>query len=155
MEKTKAVKKAKISENIQTPKTCTQSSEFINYIIGDIQTNLYYYTIKDESILIFDKSNKVVSDVDNILPNVKHENISKIICPFIKKYHFGFDIKFACLDNEIGNPILYVFLMPFVSTDNYYIIKVGYTKDIIQRHNDLKKEFNVDEIYLIYAKQIN
>ena len=50
------------------------------------------------------------------------------------KYHYNFSVKYTCLENEIGNPILYVFLLPFVSVDNYYIIKVGYAKDVIKRY---------------------
>ena len=155
MENTKEiVKKKKISELIQTPKTCIESTKFIDFVTNKIN-NLYYFTIKDENITIYNKTNEIISNIDIISSNIDHENVSKIIAPFIKKYHYNFSIKFACLENEIGNPILYVFLMPFVSSDNYYIIKVGYTKNIIQRYGELKKEFDVNKIYLIYAKRIN
>ncbi len=70
-------------------------------------------------------------------------------------HHNKFDARFACLKNQVGNTVLYIFLLPFVSKDKEYIVKVGYTKDIIQRHSDLKKEFGVDDIYLMYVYQIS
>ena len=154
MEKTnKIVKNEKISVLLQSPKTCTLSKKFIKLIIVSLEINFYRFIFKDENIIIYDNDNKIIN-TEFIQPNIKHENIAKIIAPFIKKYHFDFSIKYACLENDIGNPVLYIFIMPFVLPDNYYIIKVGYTKNIIQRYHELKKEFNVDEIYLIYSKKI-
>ena len=40
---------------------------------------------------------------------------------------------------------MYVFLLPFVSQENKYIIKIGYTTNIIKRHKELKTEFDVNE----------
>ena len=57
-------------------------------------------------------------------------------------------------DDQIENTILYVFLLPIVSKNNEFIIKIGYAKDLLERQKQLKKEFNIDEIYLIYAHQI-
>ena len=94
-------------------------------------------------------------DIKQYFPNTKHKIISKIIASFVKKYHFDFDVKFACLNEQNANPVLYVFLLPFVSNDNFYLIKIGYTKNLIVRYDELKKEFNVDYIYLIYAFQID
>ena len=154
MEKTiELVKKKKISEPIQTPKTSILSKKIINLIINNLKNNLYHFVFKEENVVIYDENNNIIN-CDIIQPNVNHNLISKIIAVFINKYHFNFDIKYACLENEIGNPVLYVFLMPFVSIDNYYIIKVGYTKDINQRHQELKKEFGIDSIYLLYIKKI-
>src|SRR3990167_5400275 len=57
--------------------------------------------------------------------------------------------------NEIAKPILYVFLLPFVSQENKYIIKIGYTTNIIKRHKELKTEFDVNEIKLLYCYLID
>ena len=50
---------------------------------------------------------------------------------------------------------MYVFLLPFVSQENKYIIKIGYTTNIIKRHKELKTEFDVNEIKLLYCYLID
>ena len=45
--------------------------------------------------------------------------------------------------------------MPFVSQENKYIIKIGYTTNIIKRHKELKTEFDVNEIKLLYCYLID
>jgi len=120
----------------------------MNKVIKKINTNIYNISIIDNEITFLDKENK------KLLIEPKIEN-SKFIASVITKYQNNFSVKFACLQEEICNPIIYIFLLPFVTINNYYIIKVGYTKDIITRYINLKKEFGVNEIYLMYAYQIN
>jgi hypothetical protein len=141
---------------LQTPKTCVKSKSYIKHIKTHLnKKNLFDISFKKSDIIINNKD-KIINDmtITNYISNKKHIEISKVIVSFIIKYHNNFSVKYACLENEIGNPILYVFLLPFVSIDNYYIIKVGYTKNIIKRYEQLKKEFNVEDIYLIYVIQI-
>lgn len=156
IESKEIVKKTKLTEPVQIPKTCAESSKYIDFVTDNIGArSRAHFTIKNEDIEIYDKSGEIISNIDSFIPNVDHEDISKLIAPFVQNYHINFSSKYACLEGDIGNPILYVFLMPFVSASNYYIIKVGYTKNLIQRYGELKKDFGVDEIYLIYAKQIS
>jgi hypothetical protein len=141
---------------LQTPKTCVKSKSYIKHIKTYLnKKNLFDISFKKSDIIINNKD-KIINDdtITNYVSNKKHIEISKVIASFIMKYHNNFSVKYACLENEIGNPILYVFLLPFVSIDNYYIIKVGYTKDIIKRYEQLKKEFNVKDIYLMYVIKI-
>ena len=42
-------------------------------------------------------------------------------------------------------------MLPFVTENNLFIVKIGYTTDLIKRYNELKKEFGVDELKLIYS----
>jgi hypothetical protein len=35
-------------------------------------------------------------------------------------------------------PVLYIFMLPFVTKNNKYIIKIGYKTYLIKRHNELK-----------------
>lgn len=147
------VKKSKPAEPVQTPKTCSDSSKYIDFITENIKRKSRFI-IKDEDIIISNESGEIISNKD-FTPNVDHEDISQLIAPFVHRYHRNFSSKYACLEGDTGNPILYVFVMPFVSADNHYIIKVGYTKNLTQRYGELKKDFGVDEIYLMYAKQIS
>ena len=143
---------------LQTPKTCVKSESYIKHIKSHLdKKKLFNISFNKSDIIIKDKENKVINDdvIKEYISNKKHIEISKVISSFIMKYHYNFSVKYTCLENEIGNPILYVFLLPFVSIDNYYIIKVGYTKDVMKRYEQLKKEFNVDDIYLMYVIQIN
>jgi hypothetical protein len=156
------------SKKICVPKTCVDSLKYIKYIKTNLNKNVYTISFNNDIFSLKDVNNKVL-DNDDILSyssNTKHSKISAIIASFINKYHFNFNVKYASLENDIGrkqvcnpaslgNPVLYVFLLPFVSIDNYYIIKVGYTKNIIKRYSELKKEFNVDDIYLMYSIQIS
>ena len=146
-----------ITNPIQIPKTCDDSKKFFNFINFHLKKNIYEINFQNNDIIFLDTGKNIISinDINYYSSNTNHKYISKIIASFIMKYHYKFNVKYACLKNEIGNPIIYVFLLPYVSQDNYYIIKVGYTKNIIQRYTELKKEFNVEEIYLMYAYKIN
>ena len=90
-------------------------------------------------------NNKVIEDGE------LNNNTSLILSSFISKYHDNLNLKYVKLVDEIANPVIYIFLLPFVSKDNLFIIKLGYTTDLIKRYNQLKKEFDVDEIKLIYS----
>lgn len=132
---------------IMTPKTIIDSKIFLNKVLEKIGIDIYNISINDEEIIFLDDDNKKLS-INPVLED------SKFIASLIKMYHNDFDIKYACIEKEIGNPILYIFLLPFVSEKGCYLIKLGYTKDIIQRYKDLKKEFGITEIYLMYACKI-
>ena len=143
---------------LQTPKTCVSSENYIKHIKSHLdKKKLFNISFNKSDIIIKDKKDKVINDdiIKEYISNKKHIEISKIIASFINKYYCNFNVKYSCLEHEIDNPILYVFLLPFVSIDNYYIIKVGYTKDVMERYKQLKKEFNVEEIYLMYIIQIS
>ena len=143
---------------LQTPKTCVKSVNYIKHIKSHLdKKKLFNISFNKSDIIIKDKENKVINDdvIKEYISNKKQTEISKVIASFINKYHYNFSVKYSCLEYEIGNPILYVFLLPFVSIDNYYIIKVGYTKDVMKRYEQLKKEFNVKDIYLMYIIQIS
>ena len=143
---------------LQTPKTCVESENYIKHIKNYLgKKNLFSISFSKSDITIKNKKNEIIHNdvIKEYISNKKHVEISKIISSFIIKYHYNFSVKYARLEHEIGNPILYVFLLPFVSIDNYYIIKVGYSKDIIKRYEQLKKEFNVKDIYLMYIIQIS
>lgn len=127
---------------LQTPKTCVESKNYIKHIKSHLdKKKLFNISFNKSDIIIKDKEDKVINDniIKEYISNKKHIEISKITASFINKYHYNFNIKYSCLEHEIGNPILYVFLLPFVSTDNYYIIKVEYTKDVMKRYEQLKK----------------
>ena len=144
-----------VLKTVFTPKTVAESKPSLDLIFNNINNNTFFnIDIIDDTIKIYDNNN-ILSNENIKLYKNNDKNIAKIIASFIKKYHYEFDVKFACLIKEVGNPVLYIFLLPVVSTDGYYLIKVGFTKNINNRYSELKNEFNFDKIYLLYIFQIN
>ena len=145
-EKTKIETKSK-KVILSIPKTLEQSKKYINKI-KSCKNKLYNIEFKNDEINMFHKQKKLN---DNNLTDKE----SLLLSLFIKKYHNNFESKYIPLKNEIAKPILYVFLLPFVSQENKYIIKIGYTTNIIKRHKELKTEFDVNEIKLLYCYLID
>jgi hypothetical protein len=133
---------------ILTPKSIELSAKTIKKVIDKInKNNIYNFRINDNEIEFLENNKKIdiiISDKDD----------DKIIASFIKFFHNEFNAKFARLNVQTGNPVIYIFLLPFITDKNKYLIKVGYTMDIIERYKQLKNEFIVNEIYLLYIVQI-
>ena len=147
MEKTQFKKqnstKSKTKE-LNKPKSIKNSKKILSSVINYNKLKLYQIKFEEENIKLY-VDNKIIDD--NELKNKE----SIILSSFIFKYHDNLNFEYVKLENEIANPIIYIFLLPFVSKDNLFILKLGYTTDLIKRYNQLKKEFDVDEIKLIYS----
>jgi hypothetical protein len=145
------------SNEIKKPKSINESKELFDIVENFLtKTNVFDVCIDDDEVK-FTSCGEIIPN-DKILkykPNESHEEIGKIIASLISKYHYGFESKYACLDKETGNPILYVFLLPVISDDNHYLIKVGYAKNLLKRYSELKREFGINTLYLVYACKID
>ena len=53
-------------------------------------------------------------------------------------------------DYEIEKSVLYVLLLP-TKIENEYIVKIGYSKDLVKRKSELCKMFGVDDMELIFS----
>jgi hypothetical protein len=145
---TNKTKRTKKNTNINIPKSTQDSKIFYDLISTNIDTNSYEIIFENDELKLLHNQNELtLNDLTN--------NESLILSLFINKYHNNFSSKYAKLTGEISNSVLYVFLLPFVSEKNNYIIKVGYTTNLIKRHSELKKEFGVKELKLIYCYKID
>jgi len=122
---------------------------------------LFTIIIDDGEIQINNTNNEVLhQDIYNTLTYEKKEDcifISKLLMSLIYKYNNIYTDEYYLDKYENGNSVLYVFLLPMLSEENKYIIKVGYTTNLCKRESELKKEFNIDDtenIYLIYIEHI-
>jgi hypothetical protein len=140
--------KKKPKRIVKEPKTIEQSERFLNLILSHTEEEFYQINFIDDEIKLF-YENQELSDRD--LANKE----SLILASFINEYYTNFSTKYTRLINEIAKPILYVFLLPIVSDKDSYIIKVGYTIDLIKRYSELKKEFGIEELKLIYCHLID
>ena len=115
------------------------------YLNGDI--NNFKIEIKHNNINIYDDIlNNLSYDINNdkiIIENL----LSSLIFKYDKNFHDYINIKY-------DNSILYIFLLPILTSKNEYIIKIGYTDNLYNRKNELMIEFNIDNIYLIYCCDI-
>lgn len=149
MEKTESKKQNSTKSKLKTkvinkPKSIKNSKKILSSVINYNKLKLYQIKFEEDDIIL-SADNKIIEDGE------LNKNTSLILSSFISKYHDNFNSKYVKLIDEIANPVIYIFLLPFVSEDNLFIIKLGYTTDLIKRYNQLKKEFNVDEIKLIYS----
>lgn len=154
MEKTKSKKQNSIksikstkstkTKELNKPKSIKNSKKILSSVINYNKLKLYQIKFEEDVISLI-ADNKIIEDEE------LNNNTCLILSSFISKYHDNLNSKYIKLVDEIANPVIYIFLLPFVSKDNLFIIKLGYTTDLIKRYNQLKKEFNVDEIKLIYS----
>lgn len=139
----KSTKSTKTKE-LNKPKSIKNSKKILSSVINYNKLKLYQIKFEEDVISLI-ADNKIIEDEE------LNNNTCLILSSFISKYHDNLNSKYIKLVDEIANPVIYIFLLPFVSKDNLFIIKLGYTTDLIKRYNQLKKEFNVDEIKLIYS----
>ena len=138
-----------------TVKSAKASKKLLSTIVKNSSNNKY--------VITFDNNNIVIKENDKILCHQElellnydkdHNIISDILSSLIYKFNNCYLGNIYKDKTQIENTILYVFLLPIVNKKNEFIIKVGYAKDLLVRKEQLKKEFNIDEIYLIYCCQI-
>ena len=142
------LEKKKPKRIVNTPKTIEQSERFLNLILSHTEEEFYQINFIDDDMKLF-YENQELTERDLI------NKESLILASFINEYYTNFSSKYTRLINEIAKPILYVFLLPIVSDKDIYIIKVGYTIDLIKRYSELKKEFGIEELKLIYCHLID
>lgn len=117
--KVKYNKKSKLT--IKQPKSIVNSKKFINVIETYINKNSELYDI------VFDDSNiKLLGSKKMLEDNNLINKESLIIASFIFKFHNNLSSNFIKLINEIAKPVLYIFMLPLVTKNNEYIIKIGY-----------------------------
>ena len=133
------------------------TKNMVNKVFKKYNTKMYTIIIDDGNIIINDESDNLMHhDTYNTLTYERKKDcimMSNILISLIYKYKNIYTGEFYTNDID-GNSVLYVFLLPILSKDNKYIIKVGYTTKLQQRYTQLKKEHGVDEIYLIYVEHI-
>ena len=97
------------------------------------------------------KFNDVIINEDELINLSYNKNNDKIIIDnLLSSLIFKYDNKFHNYINiKYDNSILYIFLLPILTLNNEYIIKIGYTNDLNKRKKELLNEFNIDNIYLI------
>lgn len=146
-----------ISKSIKSKLTKTMLKKVLN----KHDTKMYTIIVDDGNITIEDTENKVIpTDKYNTLTYERKEDcimMSNILMSLIYKYKNIYTDDYFYDKYETGNSVLYVFLLPELSKDNRFVIKVGYTTNLCRRKEDLKKEFNIKEdedIYLIYVEHI-
>jgi hypothetical protein len=114
--------------------------------------------INDDKIDILDNDNNLINLED--LTYKSKDNcikISDILKSLITHYQNSNLTKYYKQKDDIENSVLYVFLIPELTKNKKYIIKVGYTTNLLQRYSELKKEHNVEsnsDIFLIYVSYI-
>ncbi len=144
------------------------STTNVKYISDEMFNSVLNTEIKKYSITFGDTKNNLIcikslngkilnnDDLDELKYKYKKDCIkmSMILSSLVFKYN-NICLSFFKKDKmQIENCILYVFLMPYLSSDGEFVIKPGYTKDLDERKVELLKEHNIDNIYLIYAKEI-
>ncbi len=138
-----------------TVKSVKASKKLLSKIVKNSNDNKYIIILNGNNIII--KENDIIlshQELELLNYDRDHNIISDILSSLIYKFNNCYLGNIYKNETQIENTILYVFLLPIVSKKNEFIIKIGYSKDLIVREEQLKKEFNVDEIYLIYSKEI-
>jgi hypothetical protein len=124
--------------------------------------NNYIISIQKGIIIMYD-GNKLVNEDFLLLLNKNNTKINpfnktdlivinEIFSSFIKRYE-KLKTTFYTF-NKIENSVVYVFLMPYLTSKNEYIFKVGYASNLLIRSNNLLKEHNIDNIYLLYVENV-
>jgi hypothetical protein len=137
------------------------TKKMLNKVFNKNTTKMYTVIVDEGNITIQDTENKVIhEDMYNTLTYEHKEDcimMSNILMSLIYKYEHIYTGEYYLDKYEVGNSLLYVFLLPELSKDGRYVIKVGYTTNLCKRYEDLKKEFNIpdnEDIYLIYVEHI-
>ena len=110
----------------------------INKFKIEIKFNDFILNEDDLINLSYNKNNDKII-IDNLL--------SSLIFKYDNNFHKYINIKY-------DNSVLYIFLLPILTSNNEYIIKIGYTDNLHKRKKELLREFNIDNIYLIYCCDI-
>jgi hypothetical protein len=118
----------------------------------------YIININDDNFDILDNDNNIIN-LEDLTYDSKEKciKISDILKSLIIHYQKMDLTKYYKDKNDIENSVLYVFLIPELTKSKKYIIKVGYTTNLLQRYSELKKEHNVEsdsDIFLIYVSYI-
>ena len=136
------------NNNVSPISKVVENSKDKNYdVILNNNINKFKIEIKfndfilNEDVLInlsYNKNNDKII-IDNLL--------SSLIFKYDNNFHKYINIKY-------DNSVLYIFLLPLLTSNNEYIIKIGYTDNLHKRKKELLREFNIDNIYLIYCCDI-
>ena len=147
------------SNNVKTDDKLKCFDVIQNETIDKHFINLFNGTIPKYSI-IFVNDNIVTTNLKQNFTLLKYSNnedkqkiddlLFSIYYSFLNSTHSNI----YKMPNEIECSVLYIFLLPLLTTSNEYIIKPGYSSDLAKRKSDLMKEFNINEIYLFYAMQL-
>jgi hypothetical protein len=135
--------------------TKMMSKVYINKLIKLSIKNIYIIIIEKNTITIKNKDNNIFNNQELELLNYSNPKNKKmlfnILLSLIYKYKNSYLENMYKDADDIENSVLYVYLLPILSSNNEFIIKVGYTSNLHKRYSELKKTFNVSEIYLIYV----
>ena len=163
-EKVSVIKKQEKTQNNIISKSSIKSKvtkTMLNNVLNKHNTKMYTIVINEGNIIIHNTKNKVIhQDLYNTLTYERKDDcimMSDILKSLIYKYKNIYTDEYYLDKYEVGNSVLYVFLLPELSKDGRYVIKVGYTTKLCKRYKDLKKEFNISDdkdIYLIYVEHI-
>jgi hypothetical protein len=160
-----------ISKPKRGRKKKVNNNEIINEIINyyEIINNEYVINLIDEIILkskykiynidlnkkniFLDDNNEQIDNFNNLC-YLKDLNIIKNLLASLIFYFRGSLLNYITSKDNIEKSILYIFLLPIMTINNEFIIKVGYSKDLLKRKTQLENEFNIDNVYLIYVREI-
>ena len=151
--------------------SCTQEVQIKNTIVKNTNVKKISNESFDRSGKFFDKFNlpddfipkysiKITdeytldyglnSDIQNITEKIDDVEMIKSFIYYMKNIPNNEYCKYK---NQIENSIVYVFLLPLI-VDNKYSIKLGYTKNIFNRHDNLLDTFNIEEMILLFTYKI-
>jgi len=128
-----------------------------NRIFTKYKDNYYKVCIQNDKIEMIDTNN---NNIINLFTNLSYKDkaeynkIQQLLASFYHSLNKSNKDIIYKKKEDIENSVVYIFLMPFLTIKKEFIIKIGYTTNLEKRTHDLKREFNISELYLLLAMPI-